>query len=577
MSLVKLRQIESGDILWFKDGSVNATANWNLGGFQITNLGNPTHQKDAATKEYVDARVQGLTIKSAVKVATTTNITLSGTQTIDGVALSAGDRVLVKNQTTGSENGIYLVSATAWTRASDAVDGVMSANDFCFASQGTTQHDTGWVLTTDNPIIVGTTSLTYTQFSGAGSYTNGTGIALTGNVFSLNANLDDLNDVEISSPLSKHVLRHNGTKWVNSILSYNDLSNIPTIPTVNDGALTLGIAAGSNLTGSASFTANQSSASTFTVGVASGYAIPSSTDIANWNTAYGWGNHASAGYALSGHTHVTSSITALTGYTLGTNTAIAATDTLNAALGKIQAQISARLSSVGTLKTDNTTAQSTAPSESFTGAISLHKIAKTGTYSDLIGTPTIPTIGTLDTTTNKSSGTQLTGQASESFGSSLKLHVISKTGLFTDLKGVNITSPVDGQTLVYSGGILVNQSPASSTVTLSGAVTGTGSTGSSIVTTLTDTAVRNVFSKFRFTNLTGTLVTLSGGIDFTRTYTKPTTLQIFLNGVLQDCYVGVPGTPSDYDCYIDTTIGVNKIQFTTALVSTDILIIMGIF
>ena len=69
MSLVKLRQIEKGDILWFADGSTIATANWDLGGFRLTNIGDPINPQDAATKAYVDARVQGLTIKSAVKVA----------------------------------------------------------------------------------------------------------------------------------------------------------------------------------------------------------------------------------------------------------------------------------------------------------------------------------------------------------------------------------------------------------------------------------------------------------------------------------------------------------------------------
>lgn len=123
----------------------------------------PTEQ---AVKTYVDARVQGLSVKGAVKVATTANITLSGTQTIDGVSVGVGDRVLVKNQTTGSENGIYVCASGSWSRATDAdVSAEVVAGMFTFSTQGTTNADIGWVLTTDNPITLGTTALTFTQFS----------------------------------------------------------------------------------------------------------------------------------------------------------------------------------------------------------------------------------------------------------------------------------------------------------------------------------------------------------------------------------------------------------------------------
>jgi len=146
-----------------------ATGNYSMGGNKITNLGTPTADTDAATKAYVDAARAGLDVKASCRVATTANITLSGTQTIDGVSVVAGDRVLVKNQTTGSQNGIYAVAAGSWARATDAdADAEVHAGMFTFVTEGTTQADTGWVLSTNDPITVGTTALTFAQFSGGG-------------------------------------------------------------------------------------------------------------------------------------------------------------------------------------------------------------------------------------------------------------------------------------------------------------------------------------------------------------------------------------------------------------------------
>jgi phage-related tail fiber protein len=148
---------------------------------KITNLAAPTADGDAATKAYVDATRQGLDVKESVRVATTANITLSGTQTIDGIAVIAGDRVLVKNQSTASGNGIYVVAAGAWTRSTDAdVSAEVTAGMFTFVEQGTANADSGWVLTTDNPITLGTTNLAFAQFSGAGQLEAGAGLTKTG-------------------------------------------------------------------------------------------------------------------------------------------------------------------------------------------------------------------------------------------------------------------------------------------------------------------------------------------------------------------------------------------------------------
>jgi hypothetical protein len=152
---------------------------------KITGLATPTADSDGASKSYVDSVAQGLDVKDSVKIATTANITLSGTQTIDGVAISADERVLVKNQSTASENGLYLCKAGSWARTADLAAGVNAAGVFVFIESGSTQADQGFVCTSDSgSAVVGTNSLAFTQFSGSGSFTAGDGLDLTGTTFS---------------------------------------------------------------------------------------------------------------------------------------------------------------------------------------------------------------------------------------------------------------------------------------------------------------------------------------------------------------------------------------------------------
>lgn len=125
----------------------------------------PTNATDAANKGYVDNAVQGLSWKQAVRVATTANITLSGAKTIDGVSVVAGDRVLVKDQSTGSANGIYVVAAGAWSRASDADSSAEIDSMTVYVEAGTAGQDTVWTLTTNDPTL-GSTALVYAQVNG---------------------------------------------------------------------------------------------------------------------------------------------------------------------------------------------------------------------------------------------------------------------------------------------------------------------------------------------------------------------------------------------------------------------------
>lgn len=161
------------------------TASFGFGNQLLTNLADPVSDQDAATKFYVDSVAQGLDVKASVKAATGANITLSGAQTIDGVSIVAGDRVLVKAQTAQADNGIYVASNTSWSRSADANTFAELVSAYTFVEEGSTYADTGWVCTVNAGGTLGTTPITWSQFSGAGTYQAGTGLTLTGNTFSI--------------------------------------------------------------------------------------------------------------------------------------------------------------------------------------------------------------------------------------------------------------------------------------------------------------------------------------------------------------------------------------------------------
>lgn len=202
------------------DGTRAFTGNVSLGDNKLINVNDPTSAKDAANKAYVDSLIQGFDWKQSVRAATTATGTLSSAfaagSTVDGVTLVAGDRILIKNQSTGSENGVYTVNASgAPTRADDANSSAeVTAGLTVFVSEGTTNGNSSWSLTTDDEITLGTTSLTFTQVAGGSLYSAGAGLSLNGSAFdvvaadtSLTVNADNIQvhlgdaSLEVSSGL----------------------------------------------------------------------------------------------------------------------------------------------------------------------------------------------------------------------------------------------------------------------------------------------------------------------------------------------------------------------------------------
>jgi hypothetical protein len=168
------------------------TAAVSLNSNKITNLATPTDAADAATKAYVDSVAEGLHIHEAAIAATTANVNLANAlengDVLDGITLATGNRILVKNQTTQSENGIYVVQASGQpSRAADFDTAAeVDSGDFIFVYSGTVNGGTGWVQV-NRPATIGTDAIAFTQFSGAGTYLGGAGMTLDGNTFNIGA------------------------------------------------------------------------------------------------------------------------------------------------------------------------------------------------------------------------------------------------------------------------------------------------------------------------------------------------------------------------------------------------------
>ena len=514
-----------------KDGSVAFTADQSHGGFKVTNIGTPTSNSDAATKAYVDSVAQGLSVKTAVRAATTANITLSGTQTIDGVALIAGDRILVKNQTTNTQNGVYDVASGAWSRSSDSDAGTELVNAFYFVQSGTTLQATGWVQSTPGPITPGTTGLVFSQFSGAADYTAGAGLTKTGLTFDVgtasssrivvNADNIDLATTGVSAgTFTKVTLDTYGRATAATSATTSDIaegSNLYYLDARAQAAITGGASTivTSNLTASRALLSDGSgkvgvSAVTSTeLSYLTGVSSAIQTQL-NTKQPLDATLTALAGSVTAPDTMIyfsgldTAAVTSLTAYgrsIIASADASAARTTLGLAIGTDVQAYDADLGAIATLSGTTGFLKKTAAN---TWSLD------TNTY--LTGNQTITLSG--DVTGSGATGIAVTlansGVTSGTYGSATQVPVftvdakgrvtgvtntaINLISALSGLSDVTITTPADGQLLRYTGGGTnkwVNWTPnyitANQTITVSGDATGSGST--SIALTLANSGV----------------------------------------------------------------------------------------
>jgi hypothetical protein len=195
--------------------TVAASQTVSMGSNRVTNVADPTGAQDSATKSYVDAVVNGLDVKESVRVGTTANLTSTyasnvltassnGALSIDGVTVSVADRILVKNQSTSTQNGVYDVTTTGsgsaafvLTRSADGDSSSdMSGGSFFFIEEGTTNADNGYVATHNGSPTLGSDAITFAQFSGAGQISAGAALTKTGNT--IDVDVDD-SSIEITT------------------------------------------------------------------------------------------------------------------------------------------------------------------------------------------------------------------------------------------------------------------------------------------------------------------------------------------------------------------------------------------
>lgn len=209
-----------GDTLVF-GGSVSGNIVFTSGS-TVTGLPLPSGSSDAASKAYVDSLIQGLAWKASVQAASLININLAnpGTAIFDGSTLISGDRLLVKNQSTTSQNGIYIFngSSSAMTRSSDANTGALLVGASVLVVTGSTQANTQWTQTTPAPITIGTTAIIWTQFGNPATYSAGAGLTLTGTTFSITPT-----GIGSSGPFSKITVNSLGQVVTGTNLSSSDI------------------------------------------------------------------------------------------------------------------------------------------------------------------------------------------------------------------------------------------------------------------------------------------------------------------------------------------------------------------
>jgi len=297
----------------------------------ITNLADPVQDQDAATKYYVDSVAQGLDPKASVSLATATTLpaytynngtagvgatitaSSSGLLTIDGTSPAVGSRVLIKNETGANQpyNGIYTVTTNSagapyvLTRAADFNQSTEVAGAFTFVEEGSTNADSGWVCTTNAPVVIGTTNIVFTQFSSAGSYTANTaaGLSLIGSVF--NAKIDNTTTAFDSSG---NIIVKTGATFTTPNIGAATGTSVSVTGNVTSGNLNAaGLSLSSNVVSNLSVTANIAGGNILTAGlisatgnVAGNYFIGNGSLLTGISSSGGTGNTITLGTPTDG-------------------------------------------------------------------------------------------------------------------------------------------------------------------------------------------------------------------------------------------------------------------------------------
>ena len=462
----------------------------------------PSADLDIANKAYVDSVAQGLDVKASCVYATTNNITLSGLAVQAGgdwvATLSAGDRILVKSQTNQAANGIYVASASGWTRSADMNTWAEVPSAFTFVESGTTLSDTGWVCTSNQGGTIDVTPITWSQFSGAGSYLAGTGLTLTGNTFSI-------------------------TNTAVTAAAYGSASQVATFTVNAQGQLTL--AASTSIAIAATQITSGTIDSARLSGSYSGITgLGTLTNLTVTNTITG---------SVSGNAGTATKATNLAGGATGSVPYQSATDTTAFLAAGSNGQVLTLAAGVPTWATP-TTGTVTSVSQTFTGGI----ISVGGSPITGSGTLALTIAGTSGGIPYFSSGTTWASSA-----------ILAANALIVGGGAGAAPSTITTGTGVVTA-LGVNTGSAGAFVVNGGAL-GTPSSGT--VTNLTGTAAINI---------TGTASNLAGGATASIPYQSATGVTAFLasaagdaNKVLQSNGTSAPSwvTPTAYATVTDDT------------------------
>ncbi|RMH12562.1 MAG: hypothetical protein D6698_15180 [Gammaproteobacteria bacterium] len=307
---------------------------WSGSNFQFTTDGTtltnirvattPVNANDAASKAYVDSLSQGLDAKPSVRVATTAAGVLAtdfaAGSVVDGVTLAAGDRILIKDQANATENGIYVVQASgAPTRATDADNaGDLSGGSFVFVEEGSTNADTGWVVSSNGSLTPGTDPISWVQFSSAGTITAGTGLSKTGTTLNVNVGattvaVDGSNNLIVNSNATAgQPLLSAGTVGTEATFGQLDLSNTNAIVNVL-GKANGGLGSDVSAFGVGSLFVNAAAGVTELAAGTDGNVLVMTAGSPAWGKV----NLADATNSVTGTLPTTSGGTGLTNYTAG--------------------------------------------------------------------------------------------------------------------------------------------------------------------------------------------------------------------------------------------------------------------